>query len=206
MNRRAVLRYGLEAGLVAGVVYAAGVGSVRADHIRPPGSLPETDFRRHCIRCGACVVECPSHALRQLDLSLDFSAIGTPVLLAKQGGCLAWEKGCTQCVTVCPTGALRPFDRDTTRLARVVMTPVERCDNCMVCFQRCSVPGAVLFPNPNGEPFTREQDIPTQLKLRNAPLKPYFDPQRCVGCGQCAAHCPPQILHLTPLPQAERTR
>lgn len=199
MNRRAFLRYGLEAGLVAGVVYAVGVGSVRASHIRPPGSLAEEAFRSHCIRCGACVVECPGHALRQLDVSLDFSAIGTPVLYAKRGGCEAWLNGCSRCVTICPTGALRPFDREKTRLAKVVMKPVERCDNCMICFQRCPIPGAVLFPNPAGLPFTREQDIPTQLKLRNVPQKPYFDTARCVGCGQCAAHCPPRILYLEPI-------
>lgn len=197
MNRRLFLRYSLEAGLVAGAVYALDAGSVRAGHIRPPGSLPETDFRKHCIRCGACVVECPGHALRQLDLSLDFSAIGTPVLQAKRGGCEAWINGCRRCVQVCPTEAIKPFDTATTRLARVNMNPIERCDNCMICFLRCPVPGAVLFPNPLGAPFTREQDIPTRLKLRNAPQKPYFDLEKCVGCGQCVAHCPPKILHLT---------
>lgn len=36
---------------------------------RPPGSVPETDFLRLCIRCGECYQACPNNVLQPLGLS-----------------------------------------------------------------------------------------------------------------------------------------
>jgi len=73
------------------------------------------------------------------------------------------------------------------------------CVNCMACLRICPVKGAVLFPNPEGAPFVREEDIPTRLKLVNSPVKPYIDNSVCVGCGLCVNICPVTVMVLTPM-------
>lgn len=199
LSRRDFLRLGAEAATFAGIVGAVGVLPAEGRYIRPPRALPEGDFSKKCMRCGACVQVCPEKALDLKDLTLDVKNMSTPVINTKFGGCRAWTDGCRRCAEVCPTGALdlqRPLQQE--RLATISIEP-EECVNCMVCFRRCAIEGAVLFPNPDGEPFTREKDIPLDLKLVNSPLKPYFDNSKCVGCGMCVAHCPPRVLKLHPV-------
>ncbi len=198
MTRRKFLRYFLEVGIVASVVWIAGKIPGWAFFIRPPGSSPEDEFMKRCIKCGACVAVCPSGALRQRDLSTPVKAIGTPVLIpSRKGGCLAWKTGCRRCMEVCPSGALSLAGVHNLKLANLVMEQPERCENCMACFQRCPIPGAVLFPNPSGgDPYRSEQSIPSFLKLKDSPLKPYFDNNVCVGCGECVGLCPQVLLRL----------
>ena len=152
-----------------------------------------------CIRCGACVEVCPTRALELLDLSLDFKNLGTPVLNPDHGGCIAWGEKCLRCVEACPTQALSGPNPLTKRpLGRVrIIEPV--CYNCMLCFRKCPVKGAVLFPNPNGDPFKAELEIPTDLMTADSPLKPYIDDSLCTGCGLCVHYCPPKAMTLSPI-------
>jgi ferredoxin-type protein NapG len=200
VTRRDFLRYGFEAGAMVAITGALPLLPSSRHYVRPPGAADEKFFHQQCIKCGACVEACPTHALEQMDLSLDIKNLGTPVLNSRGGGCIAWKQDCLRCVQVCPTHALvmpsSLLEREKLGLARIDR---KKCINCMLCFQKCPVDGAVLFPNPKGVPFTQEKDIPTQLKLVDSPLKPYVDDTKCVGCGICAHHCPAKTIEIVPL-------
>ena len=73
-----------------------------------------------CVGCGACVADCPHHALSMRD--------GIPAL-ADEAACMR----CQHCLAVCPTGALSilghrpsdsqpcaPADRQPDALARII--------------------------------------------------------------------------------------
>lgn len=198
-TRRKFLRYTLEGAGVLALVGAVGLLPAKAGYIRPPGAADERELSRKCIKCGACVEVCPTRALDQLDLSLDIRNLGTPILNPRHGGCILWKQECLRCIEVCPTGALTR--RHDIKLRKIGLAGLnsEKCTNCMLCFQKCPIEGAVLFPNPEGLPFTRDGDIPSQLKLFNSPLKPYIDETKCVGCGLCVHYCPVKIMYLIPL-------
>lgn len=198
MNRREFVKYALEAGTMATLVGGFSVLSTSRTYVRPPGAVGV--LLRRCIKCGACIEVCPTRALQQADLTFDLKSLWTPVLNPRYGGCLAWSKECLKCVDVCPTAALeRPRDLRQVKLG-IVRIDREKCVNCMLCFQKCPIGGALLFPNPDGKPFVREERIPTTLKLVNSPLKPYVNDTKCVGCGLCVFYCPVHVMALEPLP------
>ena len=193
------MRYGLEAGAVALITGGLMMGGTGKAYVRPPGALPEEEFSRLCMRCGACVEVCPTRAVDQLDLNVDFKNLGTPVINPDEGGCIAWKEGCLRCVESCPTGALSKANPLNSQALGRVRIKEKDCVNCMLCFRKCPVPGALLFPNPNGEPFKKEQDIPVDLMSVDSPLKPIIDDSVCTGCGLCVYYCPPKVMILSPL-------
>jgi len=205
MERRTFIRYGLEAGLMIGLVGGLSVIPTNASYLRPPRAIKEANFSLNCIKCGNCVEVCPTSALEQMDLSLDLKNLGTPVLNPKHGGCIAWNDGsCQKCADACPSGALSPEMVLKNQRLGVATIRKNGCINCMLCFQKCPIPGAVLFPNSEGLPYTRDYDIPTHLKLVDSPVKPIIDPDKCVGCGLCAHYCPPRVIDLKPLAKVGR--
>ena len=169
---------------------------------RPPRALAAGQFAARCMRCGACVQACPTWALAQRDLSLDFRHVGIPYIQARHGGCIAWnEGGCRICADVCPSKALDPAAELTGLHVAVARFAEPDCTNCMVCLRICPIEHAVYFPNPKSEtPWYRGQEsgIPPALKVANSPIKPIIDEALCVGCGLCVAHCIPKIMHLAP--------
>jgi ferredoxin-type protein NapG len=199
ITRRKFFRYTIEAGLTAGLIGGLSVIGSAGSYVRPPGALPPSDFTSRCLRCSICSEVCPTRAISLLDIMWDIRNISTPVIDPAFGGCVAWQKGCLRCAQSCPSGALNSaVDLSRLKIGRVRLKQ-EACVNCMVCFQRCPVEGAVLFPNPAGEPFTRERDVPTRLKLVDSILKPYINLELCVGCGLCVHYCPPKIMFLDPI-------
>lgn len=198
ITRRAFIRYGFEIGAMAGGVGILSMQSSQSLYLRPPRSLQEKKFTSHCMRCGVCLEVCPTKCLSLVDIALDFKNISTPVISPQHGGCLAWKTGCDACARACPTGAIEPLMRLSDSKPGYAQIAPEKCENCMVCLRRCPVEGTILFPNPDGAPFTREEKIPTRLKLIHSPLKPYINRKKCVGCALCAHYCPPQIITIHP--------
>jgi len=198
VTRRSFLKYSLQAGAAIGLCGGLSLTTSAQPHLRPPGVAAGADFSTNCIRCGNCVEVCPTKALEQLDLSLDIKNIGTPVLNPERGGCIAWKEPCLKCVEACPTKVLSKYTPIEKQVLGVAHIQEEGCVNCMLCFEKCPIQGAVLFPNPKGEPFTRAYDIPSDMKLKYAKTKPYIDTERCVGCGLCAHFCPVKVMDIKP--------
>lgn len=201
MNRRKFLIYTAEAGVMFGLVGAVPLMSGEHQYLRPPGSVKDDTFYKACIKCGACVSACPTKAVTQLDLSWDVKNIGTPVIDITNGGCTAWGEPCLKCIEACPTDVLSEVKNIKEEKIGIGVIRKEECVNCMVCFIRCPYEGVVLFPNPDDpqKPYTKENKIPTDIKLKDSPLKPYIVEDKCIGCGLCAHYCPPRVIDMIPI-------
>ncbi|BBO70786.1 (4Fe-4S)-binding protein [Desulfosarcina alkanivorans] len=144
--------------------------------IRPPGSLPETEFLQRCIKCGQCMRVCPTNVIHPAGLQAGVEGFWTPMLDFRMGtsGC---QQGCIACGNLCPTAAIRPISLDerlgkgdfTSRgPIRIGMAFVDRgrclpwaMDRpCIVCQENCPVSPKAIF--------TRETFRPVRLdgKLR----------------------------------------
>lgn len=79
--------------------------------IRPPGSMPEEEFQKRCLKCGQCIRVCPTNVLQPAGLDLGFVNLWTPILNNRIGssGC---QLNCVACGQVCPTAAIRPITLD----------------------------------------------------------------------------------------------
>jgi len=149
--------------------------------LRPPGAKGEDEFRKRCIRCGACMRVCPRNALHPTLLGAGLGGMWTPRLVPRLGYC---EYHCRLCGQVCPTGAIGYLaegekERWTIGLAvfdRNRCLPWRSGRNCLVCEEHCPTqPKAIVFDRDSGRPG---------LKL------PRVEENRCVGCGICETKCP----------------
>jgi polyferredoxin len=162
--------------------------------IRPPGSIPEEEFLRRCIKCGECMRVCPTNVIQPALLEGGFEGLWSPILMNKIGYC---EFNCVLCSQVCPTGAIVPLSVEKKVGKPPFEKPVKvgtafydrgRClpwamnVECIVCEEVCPTsPKAIWFQ-------------PAEVKLRNGKKKllklPYLDTDLCVGCGICENKCP----------------
>jgi ferredoxin-type protein NapG len=138
-------------------------------YLRPPGALPEAEFLKACIRCGACAQACPPDCIRCFDRG---SRQDTPYILPRQKAC----ELCMKCVKVCPTGALETIPEEAVKMGKAVLDK-DLCLShrgrgvCEVCYQCCPRKGKAI----------------TQELIR---LKPVFHEEHCTGCGMCEEGCP----------------
>jgi len=155
--------------------------------IRPPGALPEKEFLSRCIRCGECMKVCITNGLQPTFLEAGMEGIWTPVLVPTIGHC---EYRCTLCGQVCPTGAIRELDLDkkSTTAIGVAVIDTGRClpyafgIPCIVCEEMCPIADKAIWL----ETRTIAKRDGTAVRLR----VPRVDPEKCIGCGTCEAHCP----------------
>lgn len=123
--------------------------------VRPPGSLPETEFLRRCIKCCQCMRICPTNVIQPALWEAGLEGLWTPVLDFRAGtsGC---QYQCVACSRICPTAAIRPLsleekhgtgafaDRGPVRIGAAFVDR-SRClpwafgKPCIVCEENCPV-------------------------------------------------------------------
>lgn len=187
-SRRLFLVSGLVGiGAAGAVLTGLGQGAARSDAggrpvsgelIRPPGALPEEDFLRRCVRCGACLRACPTNMLQPAWFEAGFSGAFSPLAVPRRGGC---DPDCAACGAVCPTGAVRAISVEEKQWAKMGTAYVirDRClawewgKACLVCDEVCPY---------DAISFEREPGLPVAV--------PHVIEDRCAGCGFCMRHCP----------------
>jgi len=195
VSRRGLLG-GAACGAVWGVAAAVGVrGAGKKDLpalVRPPGSVPEPEFLRMCIRCGECYQACPNNVLQPVGFGRPLSELWTPQVVADWSGC---EPSCNNCGQVCPTGAIRALAMQEKRAAHIGLAVINRetClpyigfeGNCRMCADECAAAGydAIDMHRINVALDTDGKPIEG-----SGNLVPVVDPAKCVGCGLCQTRC-----------------
>jgi NAD-dependent dihydropyrimidine dehydrogenase PreA subunit len=196
-----VTRRGFLAGSLSGLAVAYGIArssrvgprEVEAGRlpVRPPGSVPEREFLRLCVRCGECFKACPNNVLQPMGLAHGPDGLWTPHVAADWSGC---GSSCTNCGQVCPTGAIRALPLSEKRVARMGLALVDArtClpwaekEDCRLCAAECAKAGyhAIEFERvgvrvgADGEPLAGT-GFPAPVVLDG----------RCVGCGLCQSIC-----------------
>ena len=164
-------------------------GSVPAGHaneprvwLRPPGALPEEQFRDTCSRCGECVRVCPAQCIR---IEPDGRGEGLPFIDVETMPCVLCDG--LLCMDKCPTGALV-----RTPLAEIDMgTAVwhestcvrTRHEECTACIDQCPIGSDAIT-------------------LREG--KVHVIEEGCTGCGVCEHYCPTTPKSITVVPRAAR--
>lgn len=150
--------------------------------LRPPGSLPETEFMETCQRCGNCAAACPVQAIKPLRVRTD-ARKGTPYIDPNVAACVACQE--VACTHVCPSGALRPIANPTDIRMGLAVFDAAHCtrptgDSCTICITTCPIG-------------------PAAIRLDEAGLVSVLA-AGCTGCGVCQLYCPtsPKAIVVRP--------
>lgn len=159
--------------------------------IRPPGTVPEEEFLKLCVRCGQCIKVCPNNVLQAVGLEHGFDSLWTPKVTPDWSGC---EPTCNNCGQVCPTGAIRVLDLPEKRAARIRLAAVDKqtClpyvggGQCQLCVDECRAAGydAIEFVRVGGEAADNGESLEDSEALAPVVLE-----DKCVGCGLCQMRC-----------------
>jgi polyferredoxin len=144
--------------------------------VRPPGSLPEEEFLRTCIRCGECMKSCVTNTLQPCFWESGLSGLWTPKMDLRFAAC---EQNCNVCGKVCPTQAIRSVSLEEKTHAKVgtAILLKERClvwaqdKLCLICDEICPY-NAIVFRTIEGY------------------RRPVVIASKCNGCGFCETRCP----------------
>jgi MauM/NapG family ferredoxin protein len=144
--------------------------------IRAPGSIPEAEFLRICIRCGACMKACLTNTLQPCFWESGLSGLWTPKMDLRLAPC---DQNCNVCGKVCPTQAIRSLSLEEKNHARVgtAILLKEKClvwaqnKICLICDEVCPY-NAIVFRPVEGY------------------RRPFVIASKCNGCGFCEQRCP----------------
>jgi len=163
VSRRDLFRFTLhEARSFAG---SAVKGKIHSALLRPPGALPEPAFLASCLRCGACIVSCPSKILLTSPPGSGVS-FGTPAVNLDKGFCSL----CHECASSCPSGALGSD-------AEAGLGKVQIAEKICLATQG-NLCGLCIFNCPQKAIVLNRDNLPTVLT------------EKCRGCGKCRYLCP----------------
>ena len=159
--------------------------------VRPPGSVPEAEFLRLCVRCGECIKACPFNVLQAAGLEDGRDGVWAPRVQADWSGC---DPTCNNCGQVCPTGAIRALPLEEKRVARMGVAVINRrtclpCagrEACRLCVDECHAAGYDAIEVERRGVETDEAGEPVEGTGVQVPV---VIESRCVGCGLCQARC-----------------
>jgi len=169
MNRRDFLK---AIGIASLAVFSGSrlfSGKGKRNFIRPPGSVEEDDFNYRCVRCGKCLLTCPSKCLKPVSAKEGLLEWGTPRIIPREAGCIM----CLNCSRVCPSSAIVKVDVKNVKIGTAEIA-ASSClvwlhqKDCLVCMEYCPV-GAISL---DGEG------------------RPVVNGDLCIGCGLCEENCP----------------
>jgi len=141
--------------------------------IRPPYTLPDTDYSL-CGECdGACITACEERILFRLK-------DGSPQVVFSQNGCTFCEK----CAQACEKGVLSLAN--PARITAEFRINISRCVSwqevmCFSCKDPC-IDNAIKF---------------------SGLFKPQIIPDLCTGCGFCIPVCPSEAIEVFPLERSD---
>ncbi|MGC8604289.1 MAG: 4Fe-4S dicluster domain-containing protein, partial [Desulfomonilaceae bacterium] len=149
-----------------------------ADLIRPPGSMPEPDFLRLCVRCGLCMKACATNTLQPIWLKSGIEGLFSPSLVPRLAACAV---NCVMCGSVCPTGAIRKLPIEEKIQAKIGTAQIDK-QKCLVWNRdkKCLVCGEVC-------PYHAISFQPAEGRKNGVPV---VHANRCCGCGWCENKCP----------------
>ena len=188
-------RRGLLTGAGSALTLALLVRQTRAwgapEVVRPPGSVPEDEFLRLCVRCGECFQVCPNNVLQPMGFERGLEHLWTPRVAADWSGC---DASCNRCGQVCPTGAIRALplaEKHAARMGLAVIDPGTCLPHagraaCRMCVDECAAAGyhALEFMRVRVE--LDENGLPVEESGFAAPV---VLRDLCVGCGLCQSRC-----------------
>ncbi len=137
--------------------------------VRPPGALPEQEFRDTCSKCRECVRVCPVQCIK-ID-STGVKSSGAPYIDIDSAACVLCDG--LLCMNTCPSGALVPTAVGDIDMGTAIWHE-ETCvrtagEACTTCIDAC----------PIGE---------MAIVLEGNKIKVIAD--GCTGCGMCQNRCP----------------
>lgn len=139
--------------------------------LRPPWSLPESDFLDLCQRCNQCVSSCQSGPLI-------VGSGGYPEADFNKAGCTF----CGDCADACKTGALQRNGRPAFQSKPQVQQNclAQQKVHCRTCSEMCD-----------------EEAISFHLSAGSV-ATPDIDSDQCTGCGECVSACPVDAITMRP--------
>ena len=147
-------------------------------YVRPPGALPEEEFKSTCSRCGECVRVCPATAIR-IDYSYEVGQ-GMPYIDVDAQPCVMCDG--LVCMHHCPSGALRPVEQ--VKMGTAIWNDMHCVRthgdvSCTTCVDKCPAGSKALQLTDHGILVIEEG---------------------CTGCGVCQNNCPttPKAITVQP--------
>lgn len=151
--------------------------------LRPPGALPEAQFRSTCTACGDCVRVCPANCIR-IDPGQS-RGHGKAYIDADTAACVVCES--LACMHHCPPGALLPVPLVQIRMGTAVWRDAtcirSTGEECRICVEKCPIGSSAI-------------DI--------AGREVVINPLHCVGCGMCQHFCPTSPKSVVVIPAAAK--
>ena len=150
--------------------------------LRPPGAVPEAQFRDACSRCGDCVRVCPAQCIKIDPAGLRGN--GVPFVDVDSAACVLCDG--LLCMHTCPTGALVPTPLADIDMGTAAWHP-DTClrtaagEPCTVCVDVCPVGEVAIVLAGNA------------IEVK---------PDGCTGCGMCQNRCPTEPKSITVTPRS----
>lgn len=195
-------------GSIATAVVAAPVSRMESGEpgsakrlLRPPLSREESDFVSSCIRCGECVLACPTGTLKPAGIEHGIRSLWTPVMNPEIAPC---KPDCNACSKACPTDAILkyPLENKFSNKAGTAIFNTSNCISytegkfCSECVRVCPTDaiewnaGWEPVPEPkhtSGVALRGSEEVAPLGQIPTRPVHVKFD--ACIGCGACEFAC-----------------